>query len=126
MRSTISIRQSQFAFTLVELLVVITIIVILLALLAPAMDKSIYRAELLRCAANLQGTATGIQTYTIDFKRSYPYRPMCRGLNGNPYRLNSNGAGRDVRPQLRKYININGHLFEPFSPVKVDFDNSDN
>jgi len=37
----------------IELLVVITIIVVLLSLLAPALDKAIYRAELPRCAASL-------------------------------------------------------------------------
>ena len=36
------------AFTLVELLVVITIIVILLALLTPAMDRAVYHAEMIR------------------------------------------------------------------------------
>ena len=46
-------------FTLVELLVVITIIVILLALLAPALDKAIYQAELAVCGTRVRAIATG-------------------------------------------------------------------
>jgi len=116
--------QSQMGFTLVELLVVITIIVVLLALLSSALDRAIYRAELLRCAANLDGIATGVQTYAVDFKRSYPYRPIQRGLGGNPVRISAPGAANDTRPQLRNYMSMNGHLLCPFIPVKVDIDGS--
>lgn len=38
-------------FTLIELLGVVVIIVVLLALLVPTMDKAIYEAELAVCAA---------------------------------------------------------------------------
>src|ERR1041385_7046662 len=48
------------AFTLIELLVVVTIIVVLLALLTPALDRAIYRAELLRCGANQKGTGEAL------------------------------------------------------------------
>ena len=53
LKPAIGNRKSKIAFTLVELLVVITIIVILLVLLAPAMDRAIYQADLLACATNL-------------------------------------------------------------------------
>jgi len=42
------------AFTLVELLVVFTIIVILLALLVPALGRAIYHARLAQCAGRLR------------------------------------------------------------------------
>jgi prepilin-type N-terminal cleavage/methylation domain-containing protein len=60
------------AFTLVELLVVITIIVILLALLTPALDKAMYAAEMARCGAQLKGIATGGTVYATANKRFYP------------------------------------------------------
>ena len=41
--------RAQSAFTLVELMVVITIIVLLLALMMPALDKAVYQAELASC-----------------------------------------------------------------------------
>src|SRR5688572_22045336 len=59
-------------FTLVELLVVITIIAILLALMMPAMDKAIYQAELAVCASNQRQTATGLYVYAMDHRRWYP------------------------------------------------------
>ena len=61
------------AFTLIELLVVITIIVVLLSILVPALDKAIYRAELVRCAGgNLKVMASGVTTYAMENKRYYP------------------------------------------------------
>lgn len=62
------------AFTLIELLVVVAIIVVLLALLVPAMDKALYQAEMAVCAAQLRGIGSGAQMYAADFKRYYPHR----------------------------------------------------
>ena len=65
--------QSKMGFTLVELLVVITIIVILLALLAPALDQAIYQAELAVCAARQDGLLTIFHAYAADEgRRKYP------------------------------------------------------
>jgi prepilin-type N-terminal cleavage/methylation domain-containing protein len=61
-------------FTLVELLVVITIIVVLLALLVPALDRAIYQAELAVCGARLSAVATASIVYAMDNKRSFPRR----------------------------------------------------
>jgi len=61
-------------FTLVELLVVITILVVLLALLSPAMDQAIYQAQLAVCASRLGAIATSSNLYATDQQRSYPYR----------------------------------------------------
>ena len=74
------------AFTLIELLVVITIIVVLLALLTPALDKAIYRAELLRCCTQLRGIGTSVTMYAHDSKRYYPYRGLegTKDANGRP------------------------------------------
>lgn len=56
------------AFTLVELLVVITIIVLVLALIVPAMEKAIDHAERVRCAANLD--AWGIAVVGMEARRT--------------------------------------------------------
>lgn len=60
------------AFTLVELLVVSTLIVILVALLSPALDKAVYEAELVTCAAQLKGWGGMAHQFAMDRKRSLP------------------------------------------------------
>ena len=115
------------AFSLVEHLVVITIMVILLAVLMPALDKAIYQAELTQCGANLHGIALGAQTYAVDHKRHYPYRPGMQTqwrpdriylANANTQRTN---LRFDDRPILRGYMNINGLLNEPLAK-RVDLE----
>ncbi len=61
-------------FTLVELLVVISIIAVLLAMLTPALDRAIYQAEVVVCGVQLKGIADGSTLYAMDNKRSYFYR----------------------------------------------------
>jgi len=66
------------AFTLVELLVVITIIVLLLALLMPAMEQAIYQAELAACGAQQRSISSGVVTYAMENRRYYPNPPSGR------------------------------------------------
>jgi len=93
------------AFTLVELLVVITIIVTLLALLIPAMDQAIYQAELTVCGARLRAVAGSATGYAIAYRRAYPYRVGARDpdwseanliRNANPGSFGSNWDERQV------------------------------
>src|ERR1051325_4642032 len=63
---------SPRAFSVVELLVVVTIITLLLALLGPAVDRAVYQAQLALCAANFKGISTAAGVYTGDYGRSYP------------------------------------------------------
>lgn len=63
------------AFTLVELLVVITIIAILLAILMPALGKARNQARLLTCAANAKQIGTIMTVYQSD---NNGYVPMMR------------------------------------------------
>jgi prepilin-type N-terminal cleavage/methylation domain-containing protein len=56
-------------FSLVELLVVLTIIVVPLALLTPALEGTMHEAEPAVCGARLAAVATSIVTYAVDQKR---------------------------------------------------------
>ena len=67
-------RNQQAAFTLVELLVVVTIIVVLLALLVPAIDRAMYAARMAVCGANLRGLGWMVTSYAQDNKKAYPER----------------------------------------------------
>jgi prepilin-type N-terminal cleavage/methylation domain-containing protein len=60
---------TQGGFTLVELLVVVTIIVILLAMLAPALDSAIEQAERAVCATNLHAFGTASSGYAMNNRR---------------------------------------------------------
>ena len=61
------------AFTLVELLVVSTIIATLAALLLPALGTAKDRAQASACASNLKQTGTGFATFLGDHNGFFPY-----------------------------------------------------
>jgi len=119
------------AFSLVELLVVITVVVVLLALIAPAMDKAIYQAELAMCGSNLHSISGAALTYAAANGRQYPYRKRLANNGGRAYDIqyaNWGGAppnGLDDRPMLRTLVNVNATLNCPAAPAKVDLDGSD-
>lgn len=89
-------------------MVVVTIIVVLLALLVPAMDRAIYQAELAVCAANLDAIGGGATIYALDHKRRYPLRLGVEDRNlGWQMRQFSDGlANVDDRPIIRDHIPI--------------------
>lgn len=65
--------RKYFAFTLVELLVVITIIVILIAMLVPGLEKSFEIANRAKCLSNLKAIGTAVATSLNDSpSRQYP------------------------------------------------------
>ena len=118
-------------FTLVELLVVITIIVLLLALLAPALDKAIYEAELAVDGAKLRAIAGGAHQYAFDHARRYPYRETIDdGDHIRPDYLAVKAVGTagnvsfDDRPTIRDYIALNQTLNCPLSQA-VDLEVDD-
>src|SRR5688572_5312451 len=63
------------AFTLVELLVVMTIIVVLIALLAPSLDKATSAARNVVCMSNLHVWTYGMRQYSMDHKGKVVYIP---------------------------------------------------
>ncbi|MCG3147858.1 MAG: hypothetical protein PCFJNLEI_01299 [Verrucomicrobiae bacterium] len=69
-------KKSHFkqGFTLVELLVVITILAILAALLLPALTTARARAKTAQCAHNQQQISVGMSTFLGDHNGFYPYQ----------------------------------------------------
>lgn len=77
-------RPIQAAFTLVELLVVISIISILAALLMPALRNAKFSAEKTRGLNNLRQVALAIHMYAGDNKDNLPDNcPLDGSANGN-------------------------------------------
>ena len=102
-------------FTLVELLVVVAIIVVLLALLTPALDQAVYQAELAVCGARLKSLGTAATVYTVDHKRHYPYRRVIERVSGQPTRLAVANPVNDDRRLLEGYMSYENYL-DPFLP----------
>jgi len=61
-------RNHVFAFTLIELLIVITVIGILIAILIPALDKAKRSAKIVLCQSNLRQYCTASVNYLTDYK----------------------------------------------------------
>ena len=64
--------RSKHNFTIVELLVVLSIIIILAGLLLPSLNKARDKAKAISCLANLKQLGVGIQSYTIDYNDYFP------------------------------------------------------
>ncbi len=65
-------RRTRGGFTLVELLVVISIIAILIALLLPALSKAKVLALRTTCAANLHELGQAVFIYAQNYNNQYP------------------------------------------------------
>ena len=61
-------RKSQQAFTLIEMLVVIAIIVLLASVLVPTVTKSIQSARRIKCVSNLRNILLASRMYAMDHK----------------------------------------------------------
>ena len=82
-RSGSIVPARRAGFTLVELLVVISIVAILIALLLPAMSKARKVAIETKCMANLKQNGIAFEAYANDFRRWLPF-PTVQSWMGPP------------------------------------------
>jgi len=68
-------------FSLVELLIVISVIAILMSLLSPALRKVMYKAKTVACSTNLKQIGNGVMMYVDDNGDLYP---STGGARSNP------------------------------------------
>ncbi len=65
-------RRLSPAFTLIELLIVLAVVVLLLSILLPSLSRARQRASIVVCSSNLRQIAVGWEMYKQDYRREYP------------------------------------------------------
>ncbi len=85
-------RQKEWAFTLIEILVVLAIIVVLAALLLPTLARAKGKAQAVTCLNHVRQWGLGIALYTEESNDIFPYE-------GNPARI-------DVGKNLQAWYNV--------------------
>jgi hypothetical protein len=106
-------------FTLVEMLVVLTIIMVLVSFLLPALKKTIYTSKKSVCAMNMKNQALGLFSYADDNYDFYPRSSVgWRYGGGTGYqtemRLGEIGgrSSSEVRREIRPYWGITSYIEE--------------
>ncbi|MBI1372282.1 MAG: prepilin-type N-terminal cleavage/methylation domain-containing protein [Phycisphaera sp.] len=89
---------SRHAFTIVELLVVVSIMLLLMAILLPSMKRSRFVAREAVCASNYGQVVTAMTVYAADFTGFYPNMPIPQSIGLSPW-----GYHKDFLPTLARY-----------------------
>lgn len=100
----------RHAFSLVELLVVLGIIVVLVALLLPAVNAARQQAVAVECASQLRQVGTALTIYTENNRGMYP---TWSGWQSYP----NTGTGEDETLQLGWIEQLESYFVKPDSPV---------
>lgn len=70
-------KHSRTAFTLIELLIVVTIIIVLMGILIPTLSRSRERARTVKCQSNLRQIYLAAEMYATDNNDKFPdYRTI--------------------------------------------------
>lgn len=95
--------RARRAFTIVELLVVVSIILLLLALLAPTTEQALEAGRAAKCMTQIRQVGMATRFYINDFRNRYPYGvPKPMELVDHPHNqgwLPDGSRGGGVSPQ---------------------------
>ena len=103
------------AFTLVELLVVISIIALLIALILPAIKQARRRAMVTICMANLRQIGVGLTSYTADYEGQFPPNPR-----ENPVFVHDGFGGETAAALQEAFEGDVRSFFCPFDPLQPE------
>lgn len=87
--------RARNAFTIFELLAVITIITVLLTILLPALHHAKEVARRAVCASNLKNIGVALRLYAVDHRSTFPAAELGYAANSN-----GNGRGGNARWQV--------------------------
>lgn len=99
-------HQASKAFTLVELLVVVSIIALLVAVLLPSLQKAREQARSVKCLANLHAYALAMMTYTAEHRDFLP-GPVHPAIFRNPEQANATMGGNNAVKTLNWLLRRN-------------------
>ena len=111
-------RQPR-AFTLMELLVVISVIAVLVAMLLPSLGKARQKAEQISCASVMRQAGISWNIYLYDFKDTLPIMQGGAGIYAHFYKSYSGGGGGALIPAPNSGINESDTYFKDVFPAKV-------
>lgn len=98
--------MSKSAFTLIELLVVITILILLASLIQPAVSRSIERAHLAGCAAQLRQIGNAFTSFATENQGRMPGRNWWQRL-GTQTQVDRFPGTFSANPQIPYFLGIN-------------------
>jgi prepilin-type N-terminal cleavage/methylation domain-containing protein len=93
--------MKKFSFSLVELLVVISILAVLSSLLGPSMKRVFFQVGMTSCKNNLKDIGIGFIIYSEDYDSFYPKNTNKRN---RPYQLGRDGGGQAIFEMLQPYM----------------------
>ena len=105
------INSSTRAFSLVELMIVVAIFAVLVSLLTPSLQRTLYKSKKLLCVNNLKMQVSGLLIYSEDNNDFYPC-PETGWRKSDNYggklMIIRNYHNGDIRPQIRPYWGWDG------------------
>jgi hypothetical protein len=78
-------KRSPWAFTLIELMVVIVVVATLMAVLLPSLLKAREQTKLVICTSNLRNIGTAIHAYSHDYDDTIPFGPQGLPMAGSQF-----------------------------------------
>jgi len=108
-----SADKRRFAFTLVELLVVIGIIAVLIGILLPALNKARKAAKTAACLSNVRQLAMAVMQYHTESKGYSPYYNKGTADDGQTQKFQIEWMAQVVKPEQLNKVRLCPEATEP-------------
>jgi general secretion pathway protein G len=92
-------KKKQRGFTLIEVMIVVTIMALMIAAIAPNLFRNVVKAEATRVASDIRQVESALKFYRLD---NYRYPSQSQGLEALVSSPSGSGAGKWNGPYLEK------------------------